>query len=67
MWYNYDHDYLDDHHHNHNDDDGYDDDDDDYNDDCDDHGGVDSNVQGLQVSINRRNCNPTFQVMAMFI
>ena len=39
-----------------------------YTDDRDDHGGVDSNVQGLQAaSINSRNCNPTFQVMPMFI
>ena len=39
-----------------------------YTDDRDDHGGVDSDVQGLQAaSINSRNCNPTFQVMPMFI
>ena len=42
--------------------------DDHYTDDRDDHGGVDSNVQGLHAaSINSRNCNPTFQVMPMFI
>ena len=35
--------------------------------DDDDDSGVDSNVQGLQDSINSQICNPTFQVNLMFI
>ena len=52
------------------DDDNFDynvDDDNHHQNDDDDDSGVDSNVQGLQDSINSQNCNPTFQVNLMFI
>ena len=52
------------------DDDNFDynvDDDNHHQNDDDDDSGVDSNVQGLQDSINSKNCNPTFQVNLMFI